>query len=108
MILHGRDGESYRVHFFYTRIEHDLFGPRRLVGCHLHIGGCVRVDDGPCQAEGGEGTTIFNPNDMEYTKVKGRSYALARAMKSFGLSRVQRTPLWTEYVQTVGLFAKEE
>ena len=108
MILHGRDGTEYRVHFFYSDIEHEVYGPRRMAGCHIHIGGCVRVNDSPCQTVGGEGTTVFNPNDKYYTKVKGRSYALARAMKSLGLPREYRTPMWAEYVRTIGLVTKRD
>lgn len=107
MILHGGDGTEYRLHFFYTTVDHEQFGPRRLVGCHAHTGTCVRTNDSPCQAEGGEGTTIFNPNDQQYTKLKGRAYALARAMKSLGLTREQRAPLWAEYIRVVGIPQKE-
>ena len=108
MILQGADGTAYRIHFFYADIDHEQFGQRRMAGCHLHTGGCVRVNDGPCQANGSEGTTIFNPNDKCYTKTKGRSYALARAMKSLGLVREQRTTLWAGYIKTTGLVTKRD
>ena len=108
MVLHGADGKEYKVHFFYATIDHDLHGPRRMAGCHMHTGVCLRVNDSPCQAVGGEGTTIFNPNDKYYTKVKGRSYALARAMKSLGLPRSYRAPLWAEYIQRVGLITRRD